>query len=136
LINGEEVSNSKIYRKLTGYVDQEDIHIPVLTVQETLEFSAAIRLAESITAEEKSLRAQTVMQQLGLAHIANSRVGDALRRGISGGEKKRLSIAVELVTNPSVIFIDEPTSGLDSFNALQVIKTLATLAKDHHKTVR
>ena len=135
LINGEQVDNTEIFKKLTGYVDQEDIHIPVLTVQETLEFSAAVRLPESISAAEKSNRVQKVLKQLGLFHIANSRVGDALHRGISGGEKKRLSIAVELVTNPSIIFIDEPTSGLDSFNALQVIQTLASLARDFHKTV-
>jgi ABC-type multidrug transport system ATPase subunit/ABC-type multidrug transport system permease subunit len=134
-VNGEEIHDRKTFRRLTGYVDQEDIHIPCLTVQETLEFSASVRLPESITAKEKSMRVEIVLSQLGLAHIANSRVGDAIHRGISGGEKKRLSIAVELVTNPSVIFIDEPTSGLDSFNALQVIQTLATLARDHQKTV-
>jgi ABC-type multidrug transport system ATPase subunit len=134
-LNDLECPNDYIFRRISGYVDQEDIHLPNLTVRETLEFSAAVRLPEAIGDEEKKNKVVSVMKQLGLLHIADSRVGDALRRGISGGEKKRLSIAVELVTDPAVLFIDEPTSGLDSYNALQVVQTLANLAKESKKTV-
>ena len=108
----------------------------MLTVREVLEFSAFTRLPESVSSAGKLARVETVMKQLGLSHVANSRVGDSLKRGLSGGEKKRLSIATELVTNPSILFVDEPTSGLDSFNAYQVVQTLANLASEHKKTVR
>lgn len=135
LINNLECPDDYLFRRISGYVDQEDIHLANLTVREVLEFSAAVRLPESITDQQKKSRVKGVMSQLGLSHVADSRVGDSLRRGLSGGEKKRLSIAVELVTNPSIIFADEPTSGLDSYNALQVIQTLAKLATEEKKTV-
>lgn len=135
LLNGSEVSSLSLFKKMTGYVDQEDIHIPSLTVRETLEFSASVRMPESIDPSIKKSRVDSVMKQLGLTHVAESRVGDASKRGLSGGEKKRLSIAVELVTNPAILFVDEPTSGLDSFSALQTIKTLASLASESKKTV-
>ena len=135
LVNGEDVHNLPQFKDMIGYVDQEDIHIPSLTVRETLEFSAFVRLPESIDSSLKRERVERVIKQLGLSYVADSRVGDASKRGLSGGEKKRLSIAVGLVTNPAVMFIDEPTSGLDSFSALQTIKTLAKLAKESQKTV-
>ncbi|KAJ3370057.1 hypothetical protein HDU91_006612 [Kappamyces sp. JEL0680] len=134
-LNGDEIADDSTFKRLSGYVDQEDIHLACLTVRETLEFSASLRLPESVTAAQKAARVDEVLRQLGLTHVANSRVGDSLNRGISGGEKKRLSIAAELVTNPSVLFVDEPTSGLDSYNALQVIQTLSNLAHEHKKTV-
>ena len=136
LINDSVCPNDFLFRRISGYVDQEDIHLPMLTVREVLEFSACTRLPESVSYAEKMGRVETVMKQLGLSHVADSRVGDALKRGLSGGEKKRLSIAAELVTNPSILFVDEPTSGLDSFNAYQVVQTLANLAAEHKKTVR
>lgn len=136
LVDGSECPSIEQYQRITGYVDQEDIHYPELTVRETVEFSAFVRLPESISIESKKRRAQTVLEQLGLAHVADSRVGDASKRGLSGGEKKRLSIALELVTNPPVLFCDEPTSGLDSNSALQVIQTLSKLANEQHKTAR
>ncbi len=134
-LNDDDVPDDELFKRLSGYVDQEDIHLPCLTVRETLEFSASIRLPESVGEAQKQARVDQVLKQLGLSHVADSRVGDSLNRGISGGEKKRLSIAVELVTNPSILFIDEATSGLDSYNALQVIQTLSTLAHEHRKTV-
>lgn len=136
LINDSVCPNDFLFRRISGYVDQEDIHLPMLTVREVLEFSACTRLPESVSYAEKMARVETVMKQLGLSHVADSRVGDSLKRGLSGGEKKRLSIAAELVTNPSILFVDEPTSGLDSFNAYQVVQTLANLATEHKKTVR
>jgi ABC-type multidrug transport system ATPase subunit len=135
LLNGSEVDDLAQFKRMTGYVDQEDIHIPSLTVRETLEFSANVRMSESIDPNIKRYRVESVLKQLGLMHVADSRVGDASKRGLSGGEKKRLSIAVELVTNPAILFVDEPTSGLDSFSALQTIKTLASLATESQKTV-
>jgi ABC-type multidrug transport system ATPase subunit len=134
-INDTESIEPRIYAKLIGYVDQEDIHLADLTVREVLDFSAALRLPESMSKEQKRNRVDEILKQLGISHIADSKVGGLSRRGISGGEKRRLSIGVELVTNPSVLFLDEPTSGLDSNTALQVITVLSNLAKDTSKTV-
>lgn len=134
-INDTESIEPRLYAKLIGYVDQEDIHLADLTVREVLDFSAALRLPESMSKEQKRNRVDEILKQLGISHIADSKVGGLSRRGISGGEKRRLSIGVELVTNPSVLFLDEPTSGLDSNTALQVITVLSNLAKDTSKTV-
>ncbi|KAJ3349265.1 hypothetical protein HDU83_000648 [Entophlyctis luteolus] len=104
-------------------------------------FSAQLRLPESVSRREKRARVEEVMATLGLTHVADVRVGGSggggrsARRGISGGEKRRVSIGVELVTSPAVIVLDEPTSGLDSFNALAVIRTLSDLAHKSQKTV-
>ncbi|KAJ1344027.1 hypothetical protein BSLG_001167 [Batrachochytrium salamandrivorans] len=125
---GNDLSRSTL-RRLSGFVDQEDVFISTMTVREALEFSAALRLPESLSARDRKHRIEEVMDELGLTHIQNTRIGDSLSRGISGGEKRRLSIGVELVTNPAVIYLDEPTSGLDSYNAVQVMETLATLSQ-------
>jgi ABC-type multidrug transport system ATPase subunit len=134
-VNGLEWIESAVFKKLTGYVDQDDYHISCLTVREILQFSADLRLPEATTDAQKKKRVDVVLEQLGLTHIQHSRVGNHTKRGISGGEKRRLSIGVELVTNPSILFLDEPTSGLDSYNALQVIQTLSKLAVESGKTV-
>ncbi|KAJ1548636.1 hypothetical protein HK405_001545, partial [Cladochytrium tenue] len=122
-------------KELVGYVDQEDLLMPTLTVREALEFSASLRLPESVGASERRARVNDVMEALGLSHVADTRIGGFGKRGISGGEKRRVSIGIELVTSPPVLVLDEPTSGLDSFNAFSVIKTLAKLAHDQGKTV-
>jgi energy-coupling factor transporter ATP-binding protein EcfA2 len=134
-VNGLDWIEPAIFRKLSGYVDQDDYHISTLTVREVLEFSADLRLPEGMSVKQKSERIDMVLDQLGLTAVQNSRVGSQSKRGISGGEKRRLSIGVELVTNPSILFLDEPTSGLDSYNALQVVQTLSKLAVESDKTV-
>lgn len=114
-----------------------------MTVRETLLFSANLRLPESVSPKEKHQIVDKALQSLGLSHIANSRIGGNGIRGISGGEKRRVSIGVELVTSPSIIFLDEPTSGsvtsnptgLDSYNAYMIISTLANLAHKEQKTI-
>ncbi|KAI8924499.1 hypothetical protein BC831DRAFT_465321 [Entophlyctis helioformis] len=121
--------------RISGFVDQDDVHLPTMTVREVLEFSAALRLPESFPAAERRRRVDAILKDLGLAHIADSRVGNSFERGISGGEKRRLSIGVELVTDPAVLFLDEPTSGLDSYNARQVMETLAELAHKSGRTI-
>ncbi|KAJ3241698.1 hypothetical protein HDU81_011022 [Chytriomyces hyalinus] len=121
--------------KLVAYVDQDDLLLPSLTVRETLYFSAKLRLPESMGVKEKMGRVDEVLETLGLSHVAHSRVGGFGQRGISGGERRRVSIGVELVTSPGILFLDEPTSGLDSFNAHAVIEALHTLAHVHSKTI-
>ena len=72
---------------------------------------------------------ENLLSELGLTSVSNTSIGSTKRKTLSGGERKRTSIAVELITNPSMIFLDEPTSGLDSFKALQIVKLLRKLAR-------
>ncbi|KAJ3022015.1 UNVERIFIED_CONTAM: hypothetical protein HDU68_009354 [Siphonaria sp. JEL0065] len=127
--------NAKDSKHTVAYVDQDDLLLPSLTVRETLLFSARLRLAEGMTDKEKAEQVDQVIETLGLSHVANTRVGGFGMRGISGGERRRVSIGVELVTSPGILFLDEPTSGLDSYNAHAVIEALHNLAHVHHKTV-
>ncbi|XP_020696191.2 ABC transporter G family member 23 [Dendrobium catenatum] len=115
-------------RRLCGFVTQEDNLLPLLTVKETLMFSAKFRL-KGVSSKEREERVRSLMEELGLHHIANSYVGDEEIRGISGGEKKRLSIGVDVIHNPPILLLDEPTSGLDSSSALQVIDLLTSMSR-------
>ncbi|MBA0558129.1 hypothetical protein Golob_015161 [Gossypium lobatum] len=121
-------------RKICGFVAQEDNLLPLLTVRETLIFSAKFRLKE-MSSKEKEERVESLMQELGLLHVADSFVGDEENRGISGGERKRVSIGVDMIHDPPILLLDEPTSGLDSSSALQVIELLASMAKARGRTV-
>ena len=136
LVNGEKVVDNE-YRDYIGYVDQEDALLPTLTVHETILTSALLRLPADMGNFVKEQRAIEVMQQLGIYHIKDQMIGseEGSGRGISGGEKRRVGIACELVTSPSILFLDEPTSGLDAFNAFNVIECLVTLAKTYNRTV-
>ncbi|KAE8692936.1 ABC transporter G family member 23 [Hibiscus syriacus] len=121
-------------RKICGFVAQEDDLLPVLTVRETLTFSAKFRLKE-MSSKEKEERVESLMQELGLLHVGDSFVGDHEHRGISGGERKRVSIGVDMIHDPPILLLDEPTSGLDSSSALQVIELLASMARTRGRTV-
>ncbi|KAJ2900533.1 hypothetical protein IWW38_000408 [Coemansia aciculifera] len=104
-----------IFRRATSYVQQEDIMHSLLTVQETLMYAAKLRLSNSqYSQEQKQARVEDILKQLRLEGIRNSQIGNTQNRGISGGERKRVSIGVELLTDPRILFLDEPTSGLDS----------------------
>jgi len=134
LINGRKISNAQ-YKDLIGFVDQEDSLMPTLTVYETVLYSALLRLPRSMSAAAKRERTLETLHELGILGIRDSRIGDSGQRSISGGEKRRVSIACELVTSPAILYLDEPTSGLDSYNALNVIQSLSTLAKNYNRTV-
>ncbi|TCD61218.1 hypothetical protein EIP91_008769 [Steccherinum ochraceum] len=134
LVNGREVADAD-FRKVTGFVDQEDTLMSTLTVYETVLYSALLRLPREMSLEAKKYRTLETMNELGILSIKDSRIGSKGRRSISGGEKRRVSIACELVTSPSILFLDEPTSGLDAFNALSVIESLVGLARDYNRTV-
>lgn len=113
-----------------GYVDQQDILPSMLTVQEALLFAAQLRLPESVTQDQKLAKVFEVMKQLGILDIKDTRIGNHERRGISGGEQRRVSIGLELVACPDVLVLDEPTSGLDSVSANKVVSVLRELAHD------
>jgi ABC-type multidrug transport system ATPase subunit len=133
-INGREVSSSH-YKKIVGYVDQEEIMIPTLTVYETILYSALLRLPRSMSAEAKKFRVMEVMQELNIEAIKDAKIGQPGARSISGGERRRVAIACELVTSPSILFLDEPTTGLDAYNAFNVVECLVALAKNYKRTV-
>ncbi|KAJ8542358.1 hypothetical protein K7X08_017224 [Anisodus acutangulus] len=131
-VNQKPVDKAR-FKKISGYVTQKDTLFPLLTVQETLSFSAKLRL--KLPAKELSSRVKCLIQELGLDHVAGSRIGDDRIRGISGGERRRVSIGVELIHDPGVLILDEPTSGLDSTSALQIIDMLKTMAVTHGRTI-
>jgi ABC-type multidrug transport system ATPase subunit len=99
-----------------------------LTVRETLQFAADLRLPPPTTEEERKKVVEEVILELGLKECANTRIGNHLRKGCSGGEKRRTSIGVQLLSNPSILFLDEPTTGLDATSAFQLVRTLKSLA--------
>ncbi|KAJ8443455.1 hypothetical protein Cgig2_026242 [Carnegiea gigantea] len=123
----EEPFSNKIKRR-TGFVTQDDVLYAHLTVTETLVYTALLRLPNTFTKKEKIVQAEAVVQQLGLTRCKNSIIGGPLLRGISGGERKRVSIGQEMLINPSLLFLDEPTSGLDSTTAQRIVSTLLELA--------
>ena len=125
------------FRNVVGFVDQEDTMLPTLTVHETIMTSALLRLPRDMNISIKEQRVYEVEKQLGIHPIKDQLIGseEGNGRGVSGGEKRRVGIACELVTSPSILFLDEPTSGLDAFNAFNVVECLVTLAKNYNRTV-
>ncbi|CAN1299140.1 ABC transporter G family member 14 [Linum perenne] len=115
-------------KRRTGFVAQDDVLYPHLTVAETLMFTALLRLPKTLTREEKAQHVERVIVELGLTRCRNSMIGGPLFRGISGGEKKRVSIGQEMLINPSLLLLDEPTSGLDSTTAQRILTTVKRLA--------
>lgn len=116
--------------KLKAYVTQEDVLLGTLTVKETISYSAHLRLPTSMSKEEVNSIIDGTIIEMGLQDCADRLIGNWHLRGISGGEKKRLSIALEILTRPRLLFLDEPTSGLDSASAFFVVQTLRNVARD------
>ncbi|KAJ1650668.1 FAD-dependent urate hydroxylase [Dispira simplex] len=133
-VNGRTVGEAE-FKRVVGFVDQEDTLMPTLTVYETILYSALLRLPRDMSRAAKQARVLETLHELDIMHIKDSRIGNATTRGISGGEKRRVSIACELVTSPSILFLDEPTSGLDAYNAYNVVECLVNLARNYHRTI-
>ncbi|CAM6018489.1 unnamed protein product [Sphagnum balticum] len=134
LLNGHSRKNKTMCNgTAAAYVTQSDDLIATLTVKEYLHYAADLRLPSShalITRAEKREIVNNTIQQMGLQECANTHVGNWHLRGLSGGEKRRLSIALEILTRPRLLFLDEPTTGLDSAAAFFVVTTLRNLARD------
>ncbi|KAI9869134.1 MAG: hypothetical protein M1813_002958 [Trichoglossum hirsutum] len=113
----------------SSYVMQQDVLLPTLTVRETLQYAADLRLPPPSTREERRDVVEKVILELGLKECADTRIGNNIHRGCSGGEKRRTSIGVQMLANPSVLFCDEPTTGLDAYSAFQIVQTLKRLAE-------
>ena len=124
-VNGRRINSIKELKHRFAYVMQDDILFSELTVKEQLSYTAWLA---GINNPDESV--SDVMNWLNLKGCQDTRIGDEATRGISGGEKKRASIATEILTNPSVIFLDEPTTGLDSKSALDVAAMIRMFAKN------
>ncbi|XP_061083568.1 ATP-binding cassette sub-family G member 8 [Conger conger] len=128
LINGQP-STPQLVRKSIAHVRQDDRLLPHLTVRETLAFVAKLRLPTHFSQAQRDQRVDDVIAELRLRQCAHTRVGNDYVRGVSGGERRRVSIAVQLLWNPGILILDEPTSGLDSFTAHNLVITLSRLAR-------
>ncbi|CAE6076128.1 unnamed protein product [Arabidopsis arenosa] len=127
-LNGE-VLESSLHKVISAYVMQDDLLFPMLTVEETLMFSAEFRLPSSLSKKKKKARVQALIDQLGLRNAAKTVIGDEGHRGVSGGERRRVSIGTDIIHDPIILFLDEPTSGLDSTSAYMVVKVLQRIAQ-------
>ena len=114
----------------SAYVMQQDILLATLTARETLHYAAELRLPPPTTAAERRKIVDEVILELGLKECADTRIGDNEHKGCSGGEKRRTSLGVQLLANPSVLFLDEVTTGLDATSAHQLVRTLKQLARN------
>jgi ABC-type multidrug transport system ATPase subunit len=132
-VNGKNVGKS--FRSLSAFVQQDDVILGNLTVRETLRYASLLRLRG--TNQFKTRRIDEVMEQLGLTRAADTIIGIPAMgiKGISGGERKRLAIAMELLTEPSVLFLDEPTTGLDAKTAQNVMELITKIAQNGRAVV-
>ena len=129
LLLNEAEPRKDVLQSIVSYVTQhDDALLAKLTVRETLRFAAGLRLPKHMTKKEKIARAEHVLQQMGLKDCADSIVGSETVKGISGGERRRCTIAIQLLTDPRILLLDEPTSGLDGFTAASVMRVLKDLA--------
>ncbi|XVE75271.1 hypothetical protein DITRI_Ditri12bG0081800 [Diplodiscus trichospermus] len=127
-LNGE-VLESRMLKVISAYVMQDDLLYPMLTVEETLMFAAEFRLPRTLSKSKKKMRVQALIDQLGLRNAAKTVIGDEGHRGVSGGERRRVSIGIDIIHDPIILFLDEPTSGLDSTSAFMVVKVLQRIAQ-------
>jgi len=127
LVNGQP-KDPHVWPRLMGYVEQEDIHVGTATVREALRFSAHLRLPSRVPEDKRNEFVEEVMNLVGLSKLADRLIGDESIGGLSAGELKLVTVAVELVSNPSLLFLDEPTSGLDAPSARRVMAAVRRIA--------
>ena len=127
---GGAPASKETFKACAAYVEQFDTLLPMLTVRETLRYWAELRARTEEERRAVLARVPTIIEELDLSECGDVVVGDALNRGISGGQCKRTNVALALVTDPDVLFLDEPTSGLDSATSLGIVQMLKRLAND------
>jgi ABC-type multidrug transport system ATPase subunit len=127
-INGQTPPDSA-FRRLSSYVEADDALIGSLTVKETLYFAAKLSLSGIVSSSERIRRVDELLQSFGLTNQANTLIGTLIRKGISTGQKRRLSVAAQLISAPKILFLDEPTSGLDSAASFNVMSYVRNVAK-------
>ncbi|KIL95321.1 hypothetical protein FAVG1_00057 [Fusarium avenaceum] len=152
-VNGTHLSLAE-FREVSCFVEQEDALIGSLTVRETLEFSSRLASSRhvshsqledatcltsisnsSLSKRDRLVRINNLLESFGLIEQANTIIGTPIRKGISGGQKRRVGVASQLITSPKLLFLDEPTSGLDSAASLEVVKYLRDVAKRNNLIV-
>eukprot|EP00898_Chlorokybus_atmophyticus_P003098 jgi/Chlat1/378/Chrsp10S01493 len=133
LING--APRAPNFREQTGYVEKSDVHLKQSTVREALVFAATLRLPGAVSMPEKLEMVEVAIALMGLGPVENHIIGVPGESGLAADARKRLTIAVELMSNPSLLFMDEPTSGFDAIGALTVMKAIRTLADTGNRTV-
>ncbi|KAF2128401.1 ATP-binding cassette transporter-like protein [Dothidotthia symphoricarpi CBS 119687] len=129
-INGTPTSLAS-FRKLSSYVEQDDALVGSLTVRETLYFAAQLALPSSINKTQRKTRIEGLLSAFGLQNQADTIIGTPIRKGVSGGQKRRVSVASQLITSPKIVFLDEPTSGLDSAASYEVMSFVRDVARKH-----
>ncbi|PMD46828.1 putative ATP-binding cassette transporter [Hyaloscypha variabilis F] len=134
LTNGQSIGWQQL-RHLSAYVEQEDALIGSLTVRETMDFAARLALPPSISKKERLGRVDDLLSSFGMVGQAHTIVGTPIKKGLSGGQKKRLGVASRLVTDPKILFLDEPTSGLDSALSYEVINYIKAIGKKNNLIV-
>lgn len=139
-LNGEIALNGKPYKSrqlkaMSAYVMQDDVLNAYFTVEDTLMFTSRLRMPRGTPFALIKERVESVIFNMELERARNTIVGNSIMHGISGGEKKRLCIAMELITQPSLLFLDEPTSGLDSLTALNICQRLRKIGKAENQTI-
>jgi len=129
-VNGQELQGAEhgLFSRKVAFVMQDDLVMETQTPREAIAFSAALRLPIAVGRAERKDLVDSIIAVLRLERCADTLIGNSASGGISGGERKRVSIGCELVTNPAVILLDEPTSGLDAYTALTVMSTLKDIA--------
>lgn len=130
-INGTMPSKAS-FRQMSRFVEQEDALTGSLTVRETLYFSSRLSSTDSRTKRDRMARVDGLLESFGLHEQANTIIGTPIKKGISGGQKRRVGIASQLITAPKILFLDEPTSGLDSAASFEVINYLKSVAKKNN----
>lgn len=133
--DSEEKEGLGTFRSCMGFVPQEDVMIRSDTVQNILSFAAAYRCDASLSHLERKERVAETIKLLGLEYVRESPIGDERKRGISGGQRKRVNIGIEIVADPKILFLDEPTSGLDATASLDVCRVLKNFARRKLVTV-
>jgi len=126
-LNGALYDNAEL-KRIAGYVMQDDLLNGQLTIEETLMYTAELRLPRSLTKEQRKTRIEDVIIDIGLNDVRHQIIGSHMKQGISGSERKRLCVAMQLLSRPQLLFLDEPTTGLDSVTAFDLLQTLHALA--------
>ncbi|GLJ34605.1 hypothetical protein SUGI_0695940 [Cryptomeria japonica] len=135
LVNGFKM-NLAAFSRLVGFAERLDAHQPFLSVKETLQFSASLRLGHNIDPKDSKLHVEFVLESLGLKSFSDQLIGSLKdATGWTFDIAKKITIAVELAANPSILFLDEPTSGLDSVGATNILNTIKSIASNSNRTV-
>ncbi|KAL6643465.1 hypothetical protein ACP70R_018231 [Stipagrostis hirtigluma subsp. patula] len=132
LINGRQ---EKLAYGTSAYVTQDNVLMSTLSVREAVYYSAQLQLPDTMPAPEKRSHAERVIREMGLGDAMDTRIGGRISKGISGGQRKRVSICIEMLTRPRLLFLDEPTSGLDSAASYHVMSHIARIAAREGMTV-